>query len=172
MILKRFKEKSNQKFINRLIDFRVPEISSNKIESVGIVVNLSEFDDFEMFRIFFEELKLNPNKVKIAGFTDDPKLVEFSNELLYSEKQIGWRGKIKDNGLKTFINTPFDVLISYYKNDNLELNLISALSKANFKVGISNNDERLHDLILEVDTKEIDIFKQEFIKYLTILKKL
>lgn len=172
MILKRFKEKSNQKFINKLIDFRVPEISSNKIESVGIVVNLSEFDDFEMFRIFFEELKLNPNKVKIAGFTDDPKLVEFSNELLYSEKQIGWRGKIKDNGLKTFINTPFDVLISYYKNDNLELNLISALSKANFKVGISNNDERLHDLILEVDTKEIDIFKQEFIKYLTILKKL
>lgn len=172
MILKRFKEKSNQKFINRLIDFRVPEISSNKIESVGIIVNLSEFDDFEMFRIFFEELKLNPNKVKIAGFTDDPKLVEFSNELLYSEKQIGWRGKIKDNGLKTFINTPFDVLISYYKDDNLELNLISALSKANFKVGISNNDERLHDLILEVDTKEIDIFKQEFIKYLTILKKL
>lgn len=172
MILKRFKEKSNQKFINRLIDFRVPEISSNKIESVGIVVNLSEFDDFEMFRIFFEELKLNPNKVKIAGFTDDPKLVEFSNELLYSEKQIGWRGKIKDNGLKTFINTPFDVLISYYKDDNLELNLISALSKANFKVGISNYDERLHDLILEVDTKEIDIFKQEFIKYLTILKKL
>lgn len=172
MILKRFKEKSNQKFINRLIDFRVPEISSNKIESVGIIVNLSEFDDFEMFRIFFEELKLNPNKVKIAGFTDDPKLVEFSNELLYSEKQIGWRGKIKDNGLKTFINTPFDVLISYYKDDNLELNLISALSKANFKVGISNYDERLHDLILEVDTKEIDIFKQEFIKYLTILKKL
>ena len=153
MILKRFKEKSNQKFINKLIDFRVPEISSNKIESVGIVVNLSEFDDFEMFRIFFEELKLNPNKVKIAGFTDDPKLVEFSNELLYSEKQIGWRGKIKDNGLKTFINTPFDVLISYYKDDNLELNLISALSKANFKVGISNYDERLHDLILEVDTK-------------------
>ena len=172
MILKRFKEKSNQKFINRLIDFRVPEISSNKIESVGIIVNLSEFDDFEMFRIFFEELKLNPNKIKFAGFTDDPKLVEFSNELLYSEKQIGWRGKIKDNGLKTFINTPFDVLISYYKDDNLELNLISALSKANFKVGISNNDERLHDLILEVDTKEIDIFKQEFIKYLTILKKL
>ena len=172
MILKRFKEKSNQKFINRLIDFRVPEISSNKIESVGIIVNLSEFDDFEIFRIFFEELKLNPNKIKIAGFTDDPKLVEFSNELLYSEKQIGWRGKIKDNGLKTFINTPFDVLISYYKDDNLELNLISALSKANFKVGISNYDERLHDLILEVDTKEIDIFKQEFIKYLTILKKL
>lgn len=172
MILKRFKEKSNQKFINKLIDFRVPEISSNKIESVGIIVNLSEFDDFEIFRIFFEELNLNPNKIKIAGFTDDPKLVEFSNELLYSEKQIGWRGKIKDNGLKTFINTPFDVLISYYKNDNLELNLISALSKANFKVGISNNDERLHDLIIEVDTKEIDIFKQEFIKYLTILKKL
>ncbi len=172
MILKGFKQKSNQKFINKLVNFRLAEVSSNKIESVGIVLNLSEFDDFETFRIFFGELKLNPNKIKIVGFTDDPKLTESSIELLYSDKQIGWRGKIKNNELLSFLNTPFDALISYYRNDNLELNLITALSKANFKVGLSNKDERLHDLILDVETKDFEVFKQEFIKYLTILKKL
>jgi hypothetical protein len=172
MILKGFKDKSNQKFINKQVDFRIPEISSTKIESVGIILNLSEFEDFEKFRIFFEELKLNPNKIKLTGFTEDPKLTETSVELLYSEKQIGWRGRIRDNELQSFLNTPFDALISYYKNDNLELNLITALSKANFKVGLSTKDERLHDLILDVETKEFDLFKAEFIKYLTILKKL
>ena len=172
MILKGFKQKSNQKFINKLVSFRLAEVSSNKLESVGIVLNLSEFDDFEPFRIFFGELKLNPNKIKIVGFTDDPKLTESSIELLYSDKQIGWRGRIKNNELQSFLNTPFDALISYYRNDNLELNLITALSKANFKVGLSNKDERLHDLILDVETKDFDVFKQEFIKYLTILKKL
>jgi hypothetical protein len=172
MILKGFKEKSNQKFINRLVSIRSAQISSKKIESVGIVLNMSEYDDFETFRIFFEELKLNPNKIKIIGFVEDPKLLELSRELLFSEKQIGWKGKIKNDELKSFLNTPFDVLVSYYKNDNLELNLISVLSKANFKVGISNKDERFYDLILNVLPNQFNVFKQEFIKYLTILKKL
>ena len=172
MILKGFKEKSNQKFINKLIDSRKAAVSSKKIESVGIILNLSEFDDFETLRIFFESLKLNPNKIKIVGFTEDVKLVEASIELLYSEKQVGWKGKLKNNELISFINTNFDVLISYYKQDNLELNLVTALSKANFKVGLSNNDERLHDLILDIDPNKFDVFRNEFVKYLTILKKL
>lgn len=172
MILKGFKEKSNQKFINRLIDTRRATLSSKKIESVGIILNLIEFDDFETFRIFFEGLKINPNKIKIVGFTDDIKLVESSIELLYTEKQVGWKGKIKNNELISFINTNFDVLISYYKQDSLELNLVTASSKANFKVGLSNNDERLHDLILDINPNKFDVFRQEFIKYLTILKKL
>lgn len=172
MILKGFREKSNQKFINKLIDSRKAALSSKKIESVGIILNLSEFDDFETLRVFFESLKLNPNKIKIVGFTEDVKLVEASIELLYSEKQVGWKGKIKNNELISFINTNFDVLISYYKQDNLELNLVTALSKANFKVGLSNNDERLHDLILDIDPNKFDVFRNEFVKYLTILKKL
>ena len=172
MILKGFKEKSNQKFINKLIDSRNPALSSKKIESVGIILNLIEFDDFETLRNFFEGLKINPNKIKIVGFTDDIKLVESSIELLYSEKQVGWKGKIKNNELISFINSNFDVLISYYKQDSLELNLVTASSKANFKVGLSNNDERLHDLILDIDPNKFDVFRNEFIKYLTILKKL
>ena len=172
MILKSFKEKSNQKFINKLIDSRRLEPSSKKTESVGVVLNLSEFDDFEAFRVFFSELKFNPNKIKIAAFTDDHKMVELSKELLFSKKQIGWKGKIKSNELETFINTKFDALISYYKEANLELNLITAQSKANFKIGISKDDERLYDLILDVKSKDFSVFKEELLKYLTILNKL
>lgn len=172
MILKSFKEKSNQKFINKLIDSRKAALSSKRLESVGIVLNLSEFDEFEAFREFFGELKLNPNKVKIAAFTEDHKMVELSKELLFSTKQIGWKGKIKSHELKTFINTNFDALISYYKEDNLELNLVTALSSSNFKIGISNVDERLNDLILDVKPKELSVFKKELIKYLTILNKI
>ncbi len=172
MILKGFKEKSNQKFINKLVGRRSAQISSKRIESVGIVLNMSEYNDFESFRIFFEELKINPNKIKIIGFVEDPKLLEMSRELLFSEKQIGWKGKIKNNELQSFLNTPFDILVSYFKNDNLELNLILALSKANFKVGISNKDERFYDLILNVLPNQFNVFTKELIKYLTILKKI
>ena len=46
------------------------------------------------------------------------------------------------------------------------------MSKANFKVGISNTDERLYDLIIDVKPKQFQLFKTEFVKYLNILNKL
>lgn len=172
MILKGYKEKSIQKFINKLVDSRDNILSNNKIESIAVLLNLSEFDDFEAFRNLFKTLNINPIKIKIFAFTHDPKMIEGSWERLYSNKQIGWNGKIKDNELETFVNTDFDVLISYYQASNYELSLVTAASKANFKIGLSNKDERLNDLILNINPKEFNLFKQELLKYLTILHKI
>jgi hypothetical protein len=46
------------------------------------------------------------------------------------------------------------------------------MSKAKFKVGLSYEDKRLHDFILELDPKEKDTFKIEIIKYLKTLNKI
>ena len=74
--------------------------------------------------------------------------------------------------LVDFVDEPFDALISYYQNDNLELNMVTTLSKANFKIGISNKDQRLHDFIINIKSSFIDIFKVELEKYLKGLKKI
>ena len=79
---------------------------------------------------------------------------------------------LKNIDLQSFIDEPYDILICYYKNELLQLNQITAASKANLKVGISRKDERLYDLIIDVSLKEINIFKQELKKYLNILNKL
>lgn len=81
----------------------------------------------------------------------------------------GWKGKISNIELEEFINAKFDVLISYYKKDRYELNVVTALSKANFKVGIADHDERLNDFIVKIEPNQIETFKTELIKYFTVL---
>ena len=44
--------------------------------------------------------------------------------------------------------------------------------KANFKIGLSNDDPRLHDFTLDIEPKDTDIFKIELTKYLTQLNRL
>ena len=66
----------------------------------------------------------------------------------------------------------YDVLISYYRIDNIDLNLVTAKSKANFKIGISNFDQRLNDFIIDVGAKHIDVFRNELEKYLKGLNKI
>ena len=172
MILRVFKEKSNLKYINKLLNSRNVAISNKKIDTVGVILNLSEFSDFEAFRGFLKTLEIQVNKVKIIAFDADEKNVNQLWDTFFNPKDFGWKGKINNTELQSFIDTEFDALISFYKQDVLELNLITALSKANFKIGLSNEDSRLYDLIIDVKPNNFNLFKQELKKYLIVLNKI
>jgi len=172
MFLKRFKEKSNQKYINNILNSRNVTVDSRKIESIGIILSFDEFNKHETFTSLFKELKIMENKTKFIAFITDEKLTPNSWDAFFNPKNFGWSGKIDNVELQEFVNTEFDALISYYKEDSLELNLVTTLSKANFKIGISGNDERLHDFIIDVKPDQIELFKMELIKYLKVLNKI
>jgi hypothetical protein len=172
MILKAFKEKSNRKYVNKLLDARNAAVNNNKVKTISVLLNADEFDDFEVFRAYFKELNLITPKHKIIAFTKDDKFESSQWETYFSPKDFGWKGKINNIDLQAFIDEDYDVLISYYKNENLQLNHITAASKANFKVGLCRDDERLYDLIIDVKPKDVKTFKTEFKKYLNILNKL
>ena len=172
MFLKAFKEKSNRKYVNKLLDVPKAVVNSNKVKTVAVLLNAREYDDFEAFRQYFKALNLSSPKHKVVAFINDDKYESSQWETYFSPKDFGWKGKLNNIDLQSFVDEDYDVLISYYKQECLELNLITALSKANFKVGLARNDERLYDLIIDVKPQEIETFKKEFKKYLNILNKL
>jgi hypothetical protein len=170
MFLKAFREKSNKDFVNKLLQNSTGSIHDKKLHSIGVLLNQEEFDDAEAFTDYFKELGLKSPKNTVIYFssvlTNEERLNTFSS------KDFGWRGKVKNQSLMEFIEEPFDVLIGYYNADILQMHQIIAMSKANLKVGVHQHDERLFDIILNLSVIRFDIFKEEFKKYLTILKKL
>ncbi|MGM5471038.1 DUF6913 domain-containing protein [Flavobacteriaceae bacterium LMO-SS05] len=172
MIFKAFKGQSNQKYINKLLSARKAAVDARKISSVGVILNVNEYKDFEGFRMYLEALGISPPKIKVVAFIEDRKDADFQWESYFSKKDFGWKGKINSVELQSFIDTEFDALICFYKEEVLELNLITAQSNANFKIGLSNKDQRLYDLIIDVKPKEFTLFKSELEKYLTVLNKL
>ena len=172
MILKAFREKSNQKFIKKLLSSITAAVSSKKIESVGVIIDSSDFSDAEAFKVYFNELGVQLPRIKIIVFVEDEKKTERLWGNYFSKNDFGWRGSVKHVELQTFIDTEFDALVSFYKSEALELKMVTAASKANFKIGLSGVDDRLFDFILDVSTKDFGVFKTELKKYLTILKKI
>ena len=172
MILKAFKEKSNQKFINTLLSNRKVEVSDGKMKTVGVLLDDDQYLKKDDFVNFFKDLNLLPSDQKFLIFskTDSTNYNKWDD--VFESKDFGWKGKIKNNDLQNFINYKFDVLISFYTVNEIELNQVTAMSQANFKVGISNDDERLYDLIIDIMPSDFKNFKTEFKKYITILNKL
>jgi len=172
MILKGFKEKSNKKYLNKLLAGRQTTATDSKVVSLGVILNIDEVDDFECFTELANDLKVRPNRLKIIAFSENIKDDLSLWDECYSPKVFGWKGAVKNAELQEFLNREFDALISYYEKDVLELKLITALSKAKFKIGILQSDERLNDLIIRTKLQEFDLFKEEIYKYLSILKKI
>tara|TARA_R110000868_G_scaffold3348_1_gene21754 strand:+ start:1046 stop:1564 length:519 start_codon:yes stop_codon:yes gene_type:complete len=172
MILEGFKKKSNEKYLNKLLSERHVNVSDNKIESLGVILNVDEKTDLELFGKLAEDLKIHPNKLKIITFSENVKDDINSWDNCYNPKDFGWKGRIKNIELQLFLDLELDALISYYEKEILELKLITASSNAKMKIGIFQNDERINDLIIKTKLKEFDVFKTELFKYLTILNKI
>lgn len=172
MILKGFKKNSNKKYLNKLLSERHVNVTDNKIESLGVILSIDEIDDFELFRNLAEYIKVHPNKLKIIAFSENKKDGINSWDNCYNPNDFGWKGTIKNVELASFLKIKFDALISYYAKEDLELKLLTAMSEANFKIGILQTEERLNDLIIKTNLKDFNVFKNELFKYLTILNKI
>jgi len=172
MFFKLFKKKSNDKYLNNILNNRKSSVNNNKIKSIGIIINLEEFNDYDSLRNVFTYLGVNENKIKFVAYVTEKDETLTSWDSYFTPLDFGWNGNISNYDINEFIETDFDALISYYDEDIYELNLITAKSKANFKIGISNNDQRLHDFIIDIKSSFIDIFKVELEKYLKGLKKI
>lgn len=172
MFLKAFKTKSNKKYLNKLLSERKVNVGNNRIKSLGIILNFDEIEDFNAFNVLASHLKIHANKIKVIAYTNDVKNHSNSWDACFNAKDFGWNGEIKNIELRAFLDESFDVLISYYSEEHLELKLLTASSKSQFKIGILQSDTRLNDIIIKTKIKEVDVFSDEVVKYLTVLNKI
>jgi hypothetical protein len=172
MFLKGFKKKSNQKYLNKLLSERQVNVNTDAVVSLGVIFNIDEVDNFELFAKLADYIQVRSNRMKVIAFSKNKKALLNTWDECYSSKDFGWKGTIKNGGLESFLNTEFDLLISYYREDFLELKLMTARSKAKFKVGNLQSDERINDLIIKTSLVEFHLFKEEVFKYLKILNKI
>ena len=172
MFLKRFKEKSIQKYYRTVLSSPRTAIHQNKIRSVGVLLNYDEYNNYDKLRFILKDIGIKDNRVKFLALISDEKSVPNHWDAFFYPECFGWKGKFEHVELEEFVTTPFDALISFYNEERWELNLVTALSKANFKIGISDYEPRLFDLIINIETKHIDVFHGELIKYLKRLNKI
>lgn len=172
MFLSAFKENSNKKYLNKLLSNRYVNVDDSKVESLGVIFNMDEVEDFNLFKNLVSKIKIHPNNLKVIAFSKTKRDTLSTWELCFNPEDFGWKGEIKNSELQAFLDKKFDVLISYYLEEEVELKLMTAKSKAQFKIGILQTDPRLNDLIINTNLKEFDVFENEVFKYLTILNKI
>ncbi len=174
MLLKKIKVIAVKKALkNALAEYGLNRSTSNgKVNSFACIINIDEFNHIEVFYELAKEMGLRQDQFKIIGFS----VLESDNShhtipVFYS-KDLGWGGKIENTDINELLNKEYDLLLNYFENTPLVLSLVSVYAKAAFKVGLTPKNQLYNNMVIDVKTNEFLKFKQEFLKYLSILNKI
>jgi hypothetical protein len=169
----KFKYKSGLKYLKEELN-SPPEIIERPrgINSVGIIVDMDTFDHTESFYDFIEEYKLRPNAVKIIGYKGYYDKNSPYSTPVFSDKDLGWNGNIENSYALEFLSREYDLLVNYYTQDNLMMQLMTIKTKARINVGFAALDRSFNDLILEADLQDYKTFKNELKKYLQVMNEI
>lgn len=169
----KFKVKSGLKYLKSEIENPQIEIKRKKgISKVGCIVDLDNIRDVNVFYEFIEDYSLQPNGVKIIGYKSLYDKNSPYSTPVFSDKDLGWKGTIENSYVLEFLNREYDLLINYYTKDSLLMKLLTLKTKARIKVGFSEIDKDLNDLILKTSMKDFKMYKKELKKYLTVLNEI
>ncbi|WP_411030996.1 DUF6913 domain-containing protein [Spongiimicrobium sp. 3-5] len=169
----KFKYKSGLKYLKEEMDSTSKVVQRSKgITSVGCIVDLDKFDDANKFYDLVEEFSLRPNAVRIIGYKDYYDKNSPYATPVFSDKDLGWNGAIENSYALEFLSREYDMLINYYTEENLLLQLMSIKTRARIRVGFDEVDEKLNDLILKTSMNDFNTFKKELRKYLVVLNEI
>nr|WP_244160772.1 hypothetical protein [Flavobacterium defluvii] len=146
------------------------EVFTSNIQTVGLLVDES---NFRYSKELIQELIANgivSENIKIAVYRRKFKKKKTYSRPTFGKKHINWRGHISEDFLNEFIETEFDLLISYYDVESPILMLITSKSKAKFKVGFASVDQKLNRWMINTTMAEYRLFIKELFKYLKSIK--
>lgn len=171
-MFKGFKNKS----ITKAVEFHLKkrQVYSKQIQLNKLAVLIDARYDIDIVSVMklSSKLGVKPRNVKIIGLKDTKAYNEGQDSesaSYFNESQFSYSGSFKSSVLNDFTNESFDVLINFYPSDIPYLNLVAAASKAKFKVGFSDVDNRINDLVIGTAPNNTDLFINELKKYLKIL---
>jgi hypothetical protein len=167
-IKEHYLQKRLLKDLKNLPDSKTPNTA--KIHSVGILTTNELSYAYNLVQKINEALPTVRN-VHIYSYREFKK----SNETSYqhfSSEAINWKGKITDASFESFVENPFDLLIGYFNEKQLYLELTALKSEAAFKIGFPGVNDQIFDLLIHENPSKVDSFNVEACKYLTLLGKI
>jgi hypothetical protein len=169
----KFKHKSAEKYLRQeLKGFPPPVQREAPIGSVAIIVDLERFGQEERFHSLVEVLGLRPNAIRIIGYRAQYDKNSPYATPVFSDKDLGWKGAIENSYVLEFLSREYDLLINYFDEPRLLLQLLSLKVRAGMRIGFPGVNPAFNDLILECPLTEFEVVREEILKYLKLLNKL
>lgn len=161
-------------FLKRQIEQHLKEASpgtqNTRFKTVGVLVNVEEFENTEVFSGLIKALEILNKDLKLILYKEEKRNLPTFEHNKFSSRDFTWNGTLNKPGIEEFVDRKYDIFIGYYSKSNKYLDYVTSKIHADLKVGMGGTDKRLFDIIFKIDIEQYPVFEQELAKYIRIFK--
>lgn len=147
--------------------------ADKKFPRFGVILDSDDDSLKEKFLKLKEEFNLRDTDLVILTCREEMKKGDEYQGLIFSRKDLNWKGTVKNGEVLNFAKGPMDVLVSFTEKDSKLAAFLVSVSNADLKVGRCDyeNASGLFDIVIDTDFDEVEVFMMELKKYLRIIKQ-
>ena len=136
---------------------------------MAVLLDLSADDALKAFMNLKEDLQLKSEDFRVVHCGKRGAKNDIFEAPVISLQDLGWSGRISEEA-SAFLNTEYDVFISFTASENKMADFLVSVSRARLKVGRKRSDKNgIFDLNISAELSQPEIFTAELKKYLKIL---
>jgi hypothetical protein len=127
---------------------------------IGVLFNDDLADKDQLQQLIEKNFKVNPLDISFLGFSRHRYDKVEKPEYVFTKKDFTLFGKPKSAAIEEFLKPNYKLLFNYFGKHELCLEVLAQLTGAKLKVGLQESDERVNDLLLNLNPKNFDFFEE------------
>jgi len=129
----------------------------DRAKSFGILFDGTSDKDVKLIKNYVSNLKSKGKTVEMLGYINSKNTNETAH-YFFSNEDLNWYSVPTSKQVEDFINKDFDIFMGLHTKSYEPLDYITALSKADFKIGMYRKaHDEFYDLMVEgSQTKKMD----------------
>tara|TARA_R110002072_G_scaffold41085_10_gene115878 strand:+ start:17940 stop:18470 length:531 start_codon:yes stop_codon:yes gene_type:complete len=159
-----------KKHIEKHLKDPFPKNEISDFKTVGVLVNVEEFENTDLFSGLIEALQILNKDLKLILYREEKRNLPTFEQNKFSSKDFSWNGILNKPAVEEFLDRDYDIFIGYYSKKNPYLDYVTSKAKAQLKVGLQGASKKLFDIIFKIEINQYAIFEQELAKYIRIFK--
>lgn len=140
-----------------------------KLQKIFVFIDEETTFNYEEFRYLRAKLQLDETHFTFLTYKQKPSTINEFRGAVVLRNAINWQGNIKTKEVKSLLDANYDLLLDYTTADTIYKQLILSKVKALLKVGYMHENAGLYDFMIDVSRKDIRVFNDELLRYLSIL---
>lgn len=167
-IIKKVSLKKNVK--NYLSNITPP--SGEKITTINLLIDGTHFNETTKLVNEFVKNGIKTENIRVLALVKDKIILDTELITYFRPKDIVLSGNVSKDKINSFIYEKSDLLVSYYKSKEINLDYIALKSTADFKAGFWTSDINPNHLTIDSSLSDYKLFTEELFKYLKALNKI
>ncbi|MDR0227792.1 MAG: hypothetical protein LBI72_01795 [Flavobacteriaceae bacterium] len=170
MVFNFIKKKALRKVVESVKLSAISADYTFEFQTVGIVLEKSEVSAIDKLIQCLKKQGVERHKIQILVYDAETLVKDMQGVHSYKMTDFDQTGNSTKQEVNSFIEQPFDLLISYYTQDVAPLVWVTAKSAASFKVGVSAVLNKVNHFSLDFAALNAEEYMGNLNRYVEILK--